>query len=90
MKILMKATIHGSLDGETVQQLDAETEYDTVDGPRGDRLARFHIAKGVAVAAGRAGASDRWKQPAQPDQSPELSETRSLILRALLVALRSL
>ena len=68
MKILMKATIHGSLDGETVQLLDAGTEYDTVDGPRGDRLARFHIASGHAALAEPA--SSILSASDQSDQSP--------------------
>lgn len=51
MKILMKQTVQGSLDGETVRELVADTEYDTVDSPRGVRLALYHIKQGVAVAA---------------------------------------
>ena len=51
MKILMTSTVQGSLDGVTVQQLDEGTEYDTVDSPRGVRLAEHHIKQGVAVAA---------------------------------------
>lgn len=51
MKILMTKTVQGSLDGETVRELVEGAEYDTVDSPRGVRLARYHIKQGVALAA---------------------------------------
>ncbi|MDQ1834661.1 hypothetical protein [Massilia scottii] len=55
MKILMTKTVQGSLDGETVRELAAGTEYETVASPRGDRLAQYHIKQGVAVPSpGRA------------------------------------
>lgn len=50
MKIRMTQTVQGSLDGETVRELVEGTEYETVDSPRGARLARHHIKQGVAVA----------------------------------------
>lgn len=50
MKIRMTKTVQGSLDGETVQELIEGDEYDTVDSSRGERLARYHIKQGVAVA----------------------------------------
>lgn len=50
MKIRMTQTVQGSLDGRTVQSLVAGAEYSTVDSPRGDRLAKYHIKQGVAVA----------------------------------------
>ncbi len=50
MKIKMTETVQGSLDGETVQELTKGHKYDTVDTPRGDRLAQYHIDQGVAVA----------------------------------------
>ncbi|HEX8615666.1 MAG TPA: hypothetical protein VF800_30660 [Telluria sp.] len=50
MKILMTQTVQGSLDGETVRELEEATEYDTVDSPRGQRLALYHIKQGVATA----------------------------------------
>lgn len=43
MKIKMKETVQGSLDGETVQELVKGKTYDTVDSPRGDRLAVYHV-----------------------------------------------
>lgn len=51
MKIEMTETVQGSLDGETVQKLVKGHVYDTVDSPRGERLAQYHIDQGVAVAA---------------------------------------
>ena len=51
MKIEMTETVQGSLDGETVQKLVKGHVYDTVDSPRGARLAQYHIDQGVAVAA---------------------------------------
>lgn len=51
MKIEMTETVQGSLDGETVQKLVKGHVYDTVDSPRGDRLAQYHIDQGVAMAA---------------------------------------
>jgi hypothetical protein len=50
MKIKMTETVQGSLDGETVKELFKGHTYDTVDSPRGDRLAQHHIDQGVAVA----------------------------------------
>lgn len=50
MKIRMTETVQGSLDGETVQELTKGHKYDTVDSPRGDRLAQYHIDQGVAAA----------------------------------------
>lgn len=44
MKIRMTSTVQGSLDGTTVQQLDAGQEYEPTD-----RLARYHVKQGVAV-----------------------------------------
>lgn len=43
MKIKMKETVQGSLDGVTVQELVEGAEYDTVDSPRGARLAQYHV-----------------------------------------------
>ena len=51
MKILMTQTVHGSLDGSTVQELRAGQQYSTAATPRGDRLAQYHIKQGVAVPA---------------------------------------
>lgn len=51
MKIVMTQTVQGSLDGVTVGELVEGQEYSTVDTPRGDRLAQYHIKQGVAVAA---------------------------------------
>lgn len=50
MKIKMTETVQGSLDGETVKELFKGHTYETVDTPRGDRLAQYHIEQGVAVA----------------------------------------
>lgn len=50
MKITMLDTIRGSLDGETVIELLAGQDYETVDSARGDRLAKAHIGSGAAVA----------------------------------------
>lgn len=50
MKIKMTETVQGSIDGVTVQELTKDQKYDTVDTPRGDRLARYHIEQGVAVS----------------------------------------
>lgn len=51
MKILMTQTVQGSLDGETVRELEEGNEYDTVDSPRGARLGLYHIKQGVAIPA---------------------------------------
>lgn len=50
MKIRMTRTVQGSLDGVTVRELVAGEEYETVDSPRGARLALYHLRQGVAVA----------------------------------------
>lgn len=62
MKIKMTETVQGSLDGETVQELTKGHKYDTVDSPRGDRLAQYHIDQGVAIAA------DPEPAPAEHDE----------------------
>ncbi|MFC0131775.1 hypothetical protein CR105_26445 [Massilia eurypsychrophila] len=51
MKIQMTRTIQGSLDGVTVKELVGGLQYETVEGARGDRLARYHIGKGDAILA---------------------------------------
>lgn len=51
MKIEMLETTMQSLDGETVQKLIKGHVYDTIDSPRGERLAHYQIDLGVAVAA---------------------------------------
>lgn len=62
MKIKMTETVQGSLDGETVQELTKGHKYDTVDSPRGDRLAQYHIDQGVAVAV----EAERVPEPEAP------------------------
>ncbi|UOD30704.1 hypothetical protein INH39_02860 [Massilia violaceinigra] len=47
----MTKTVQGSLDGQTVRKLEEGFQYDTVNSPRGVRLALYHIKQGVAVAA---------------------------------------
>lgn len=61
MKIEMTETVQGSLDGETVQELTKGHQYDTVDSPRGDRLAQYHMDQGVAIVA----------PPEAPEAAPE-------------------
>lgn len=52
MKVKMTKTVQGSLDGETVQELTKGETYDTVNTPRGDRLAVYHVeTMGQAVYA---------------------------------------
>lgn len=51
MKIQMTKTVPGSLDGLTVQELKAGEQYDTVDSPRGLKLAQYHIKRGDAIEA---------------------------------------
>jgi len=52
MKIEMTETVQGSLDGETVQELTKGETYDTVDSPRGERLAKYHVEEmGCAIYA---------------------------------------
>jgi hypothetical protein len=61
MKIEMTETTMGSLDGETVQELIKGHQYDTVETPRGDRLAQYHLDQGVAIMA----------SPEAPEAAPE-------------------
>ena len=49
MKIRIAISKPGSLDGVNVIDLVAGVEYETVDSPRGDRLAQYHIRRGDAV-----------------------------------------
>ncbi|NHZ83773.1 hypothetical protein F2P44_31570 [Massilia sp. CCM 8695] len=49
MKIRMSISKPGSIDGVNVIDLVAGVEYETVDSPRGDRLAQYHIRRGDAV-----------------------------------------
>jgi hypothetical protein len=63
MKIEMTETVQGSLDGLTVQKLVKGHEYDTVDSPRGERLAKYHVEEmGHAVYA---------KEKSAPEAAPE-------------------
>lgn len=79
MKIRMTKTVQGSLDGVTVRELVEGSEYETVDSPRGARLARHHIKQGVAVAvvveAPEPAAVDPGAGPA-PDPVPAKSRRR--------------
>jgi len=70
MKICMTKTVQGSLDGLTVRELVEGSEYETVDSPRGARLARHHIKQGVAVAV-VAKASGPEPEPVGPDAVAE-------------------
>ena len=49
MKIRMTKTVQGSLDGVTVVELVEGQAYETIDSPRGVRLAQYHIRQGVAM-----------------------------------------
>lgn len=51
MKIEIIETTQGSLDGETVQKLVKGHQYETVDSPRGERLAAYHVDMGYAIYA---------------------------------------
>jgi len=66
MKIRMTKTVQGSLDGVTVRELVEGSEYETVDSPRGDRLAKYHIMQGLAVAAAAPTAAVPAPEPAPP------------------------
>ena len=50
MKIQMLQSMRGTLDGHTVTDLVEGETYDTVDAPRGVRLAKQFIANGQAIA----------------------------------------
>lgn len=73
MKIEMTETVQGSLDGETVQKLVKGHEYDTVNTPRGERLAQYHIDQGVAVLV-KAKAESKPESPA-PEVAPAIKPT---------------
>lgn len=79
MKIRMTRTVQGSLDGVTVHKLVEGDEYETVDSPRGDRLARHHIKQGVAVAVVADAPEPDPIDPgagAEPGPAPEKSRRR--------------
>lgn len=77
MKIRMTQTVQGSLDGVTVRELAEGGEYETVDSPRGDRLARHHIKQRVAVAVvADAPESDPVDSDAAAEPGPEPAKSR--------------
>lgn len=77
MKIRMTQTVQGSLDGETVRELVEGSEYETVDSPRGERLARHHIKQGVAVAVVAEAAEPGPVEPgAGPGAGPAPAKSR--------------
>lgn len=49
MKIKMLKTIHGSIDGVTVIELQAGTEYTMSDAARGQRRAAAYFRRDEAV-----------------------------------------
>lgn len=49
MKIKMLKTVPGSIDGVTVIELQAGTEYTMVDAARGQRRAAAYFRRGQAV-----------------------------------------
>ncbi|OFJ47848.1 hypothetical protein BA896_001355 [Janthinobacterium lividum] len=49
MKIKMLKTIHGSIDGVTVIELQAGSEYTMADAARGERRAAAYIRRAEAV-----------------------------------------
>lgn len=74
MKIEMTETVQGSLDGETVQKLIKGHQYDTVDSPRGVRLAQYHVeTMGQAVYAKDESAP---VEPAAPAAKARTSKAR--------------
>lgn len=74
MKIVMKETVQGSLDGETVQTLEAGATYDTVDSRRGERLANYHVEQGVAVWPN---SWEKTDEPAPVGGAPRQRKTRA-------------
>jgi hypothetical protein len=74
MKIVMKETVHGSLDGETVQKLEAGVTYDTIDSRRGVRLANYHVDQGVAAWPSR---WEKTDEPAPVVRAPRQRKTRA-------------
>lgn len=74
MKIVMKKTVQGSLDGETVQTLEAGVTYDTVESRRGDRLANYHIEQGVAAWPS---AWEKRDEPSQEIRAPRARKPRA-------------
>lgn len=65
MKIKMLKTIHGSIDGVTVIELQAGAEYSMTDAARGVRRAAAYIRRGEAVEVIRA-ATGSDRAPAAP------------------------
>lgn len=77
MKIRMTQTVQASLDGVTVRELVEGCEYETVDSPRGDRLARHHIKQRVAVAVvADAPEPDPVDSDAAAEPGPEPAKSR--------------
>lgn len=70
MKIRMTKTVQGSLDGVTVRELVEGQQYDTIDTPRGSRLAQYHIKQGVATAAPEPVPAPQPKPEFAPEDAP--------------------
>ena len=67
MKIKMLKTIPGSIDGVTVIELQAGTEYAMIDAARGQRRAAAYIRRGEAaeVVAAATGSDQALAAPAR-------------------------
>ena len=67
MKIKMLKTMHGSIDGVTVIELQAGTEYTMIDDARGLRRAAAYIRRSEAVEViDAATATGSGQAPAAP------------------------
>lgn len=64
MKIKILKTIHGSIDGVTVVELVAGTEYSMTDAARGERRAAAYIRRGEAAEVTDAAAGSGQAAPA--------------------------
>jgi hypothetical protein len=68
MKVRMIQSCRGTLDGTSVQDLEEGRDYETDASPRGDRMGRGLIEKGLAVELDTAG------NPVQPPVTEEVAD----------------
>lgn len=71
MKIRMTQSIRGSLNGVTVDDLEAGRDYETAKSPMGERMGRAHIANYAAIELDDDGNPLVVEAPAEPVAEPK-------------------
>lgn len=71
MKIRMIKSIRGSLNGETVDDLEEGRDYETAKTPMGERMGRAHITNYAAIELDADGNPVIVEVPTEPAAEPK-------------------